>query len=137
MSVSIRKFIKEDIPYKVKWINDEENNRYLHYDLPLKEDKTILWFNTLKTRKNRADYTITFNDKPVGLIGVLNIDMEKKDAEYYICLGEKEFKGKGIARIATDLLVREIEYEYSLKSIYLYTEIENISAQKLFERFGF
>ncbi len=41
MNVKIRRFEEKDIPYKVKWINDERNNKYLHYDLPLTEEKNI------------------------------------------------------------------------------------------------
>lgn len=137
MNITIRSFQKEDIPYKVKWINDEENNQYLHYDLPLREDKTRLWFETLHDRVDRVDFTITYNTQPVGLIGLLNIDQKNKKAEYYICLGEQEFKGKGIANIATDLLIRESKIRYGLQKIYLYTEVDNIRAQHFFEKIGF
>jgi len=137
MEIKIRKFQQDDIPYKVKWINDAENNQFLHYDLPLREDKTLLWFNLIKDRADRADYTITNNDEPVGLIGLLNIDGKNRKAEYYITLGGGEFKGKGIAKRASDLLIKESYRTYKLKSIYLYTEVDNLTAQKLFERIGF
>ena len=137
MSTAIRHFKEEDIPYKVKWINDEKNNRYLHYELPLREDKTLQWFKSLKERRDRADYTITYNGEPVGIIGLLNIDFEKKNAEYYICVGEEKFKGKGIAKNATDLLIKESQRKFGLKKIYLYTEVDNIRAQKLFEKISF
>ncbi|MFS0645400.1 GNAT family N-acetyltransferase [Siminovitchia sp. 179-K 8D1 HS] len=137
MGISLRKFQESDIPYKVRWINDENNNKYLHYDLPLSEDKTMIWFKTLKGRNDRVDYTITYNGVPVGLIGLLNIDNKNKKAEYYICLGDEKYKGKGIASIATDLLIKIGYSELGLQKIYLYTEVENIKAQKLFEKVGF
>ena len=40
MKISIRKFESKDIPKKVEWINNSENNKYLHYDIPLKIEKT-------------------------------------------------------------------------------------------------
>ncbi|WP_326907815.1 GNAT family N-acetyltransferase [Sedimentibacter sp. MB31-C6] len=137
MEIMIRKFQEEDIPYKVKWINDEENNKFLHYDLPLRKDKTLLWFNSIKDRKDRADYTIILNDEPAGLIGLLNIDNKNRKAEYYITLGTAKYKGKGVATIASDLLIKESFNIYKLNKIYLYTEVENLHAQKLFERIGF
>ncbi|MED4689074.1 GNAT family protein [Peribacillus frigoritolerans] len=137
MNIAIRKFQEEDIHYKVKWINDENNNKYLHYDLPLREDKTLLWFKTLEGRNDRVDYTITFDGEPAGLIGLLNIDSKNKKAEYYICLGQEKFKGRGIASIATDLLIKIGYKEFGLQKIYLYTEVENTQAQKLFEKIGF
>ena len=137
MTIEIREFQLKDIPYKVKWINDERNNKYLHYDLPLREDKTVQWFQSLEGRDDRMDYTITFDGSPAGLIGLLNIDNEKKNAEYYICIGEERFKGKGVAQKSTELLIKEAHSKFRLKNIYLYTEVKNIRAQKLFEKCGF
>src|SRR5690625_7719301 len=94
MDIKLRKFKVEDIPYKVKWINDSENNQYLHYDLPLEEGKTLAWFNSIKTRSDRADYTITCNDEPVGIIGLLDIDENNKKAEYYITLGATRLRSE-------------------------------------------
>ena len=137
MNIAIRRFEEKDIPYKVKWINDEENNKYLHYDLPLREDKTLAWFRGLKNRTDRVDYTIICDGFPVGLIGLINIDRKKKEAEYYICLGEKDYKGKGIAQIASKILIDEAYREFKLNRLYLYTETGNIRAQRLFEKIGF
>lgn len=137
MCVAIRRFTEKDIPYKVKWINDEKNNKYLHYDLPLREDKTLVWFRNIKDRTDRADYTITYNDEPAGLIGLLNIDQKNKKAEYYICLGEERYKGRGIAYTASKLLIDIAYNQLGLKRIYLYTETGNIPAQRLFEKIGF
>ncbi|GGA20506.1 GNAT family N-acetyltransferase [Psychrobacillus lasiicapitis] len=137
MKIAIRKFQEEDIPYKVKWINDERNNKYLHYDLPLREDKTLQWFKSLEARDDRVDYTITYGGEPAGLIGLLNIKLKGMEAEYYICLGGDKFKGKGIASVATDLLIKTVYEELGLINIYLYTEVDNIRAQKLFEKNGF
>lgn len=137
MEIAIRKFQEVDIPYKVKWINDDNNNKYLHYDLPLREDKTLQWFKSLEGRNDRVDYTITHAGEPAGLIGLLNIDLNSKEAEFYICLGGEKFKGKGIAKVATDLIIKKAYKEIGLYKIYLYTEVDNVRAQKLFEKSGF
>lgn len=137
MEITIRRFQETDIPYKVKWINDDRNNKYLHYNLPLVEDKTLLWFDSVKDQLNRVDYTILIEGQPVGLIGLLNIDQKNRKAEYYIALGEDDFKGKGIAKKSSDLLIRETYQQYNLNKIYLYTEVENIPAQRLFDKIGF
>ena len=137
MKIEIRKFTEKDIPYKVKWINDVENNESLHYDLPLREDKTLLWYKSIEGREDRADYTITINNNPVGIIGLLNIDKKNQKAEYYVTLGEKEFKGKGIATEASKLLIRKCFSDFKLNKIYLYTETKNVTAQRLFEKIGF
>ncbi|GIQ71258.1 N-acetyltransferase [Xylanibacillus composti] len=135
--INIRKFEKRDIPFKVKWINDPAINKYLHYDLPLTEEKTEKWYETLEERHDRIDYTIFYQNKPVGIIGFLNIDKRNRKAEYYICIGESAYLGKGVALQATDLLIREANKTLGLEKIYLFTEIGNVRAQEFFRKVGF
>ena len=131
MQIRIRKFTKDDIKNKVKWINDPLNNKYLHYELPLEEHKTALWYEKNKDRTDRYDAVILADGIPVGLIGLLGIDHKNAKAEFYIALGEHDCKGKGIAAIASLLLLEYAFLELKLNKIYLYTERENIKAQKL------
>ncbi len=137
MNVSIRKFEEKDIPNKIKWINDSNNNKYLHYDLPLEYDKTLNWFINNKDRKDRIDAVIEVDGIPVGLIGLLSIDNKNSKAEYYITLGEPKYKGKGIAKLASKILLDYAFKKLGINKVYLFTEIENIKAQKLFEKIGF
>lgn len=137
MQVSIRKFRMEDIPYKVHWINDPANNTYLHYDLPLEEEKTRAWFATVCDRTDRYDAVIEADGVAVGLIGLLGIDRKNRKAELYIAMGESAYKGKGIAKTASLLLLEYAFCTLGLNKVYLYTETANVSAQKLFERVGF
>ena len=137
MRVTIRRFCREDIPDKVRWINDPENHRFLHYDLPLTIDKTEQWYGRASKDHSRYDAVIEADGVPCGLIGLLSIDHKNKKAEFYVTLGEAEYRGRGIACEATVLLLHYAFGTLDLNRIYLYTETENISAQKLFERAGF
>lgn len=134
--ITIRKFMQNDIENKIRWINNSENNKFLHYDLPLEYNKTLMWFEKNKDNINRYDGIIEYCKTPVGLIGLLNIDYKNKKAEYYITIGETNYKGKGIAYIASKKLIKFAFEELGLNKIYLYTEVENIAAQKLFDRLG-
>ena len=137
MKVAIRKFEKKDIPNKVKWINNPENNKYLHYDLPLEIEKTEKWFDNNKYRTDRFDAVIEMDNIPVGTIGLLSIDKKNNKAEFYIAMGETDHKGKGVAKRASLLVLKYGFEKLGLNKIYLFTEVENIAAQKLFERIGF
>lgn len=137
MDVSIRKFEEKDIPNKIKWINDSDNNEYLHYELPLKYDKTLNWFINNKDRKDRFDAVIEVEGVSVGLIGLLSIDKKNGKGEYYITLGEAKYKGKGIAKLASKILLEYAFEKLEINKVYLFTETENIKAQKLFEKIGF
>lgn len=137
MIVSIRKFEREDIPKKVEWINNSANNRFLHYDIPLKVEKTQKWFDSIKDRTDRFDAVIEADGVPCGTIGLLNIDQKNGKAEYYIAMGEVSLKGKGISTQASKLILDYGFKDLGLNRIYLFTETENIPAQRLFEKVGF
>ena len=134
--IKIRKFQVEDIPKKVSIINDSNNNKYLHYDLPLEEDKTKLWFNKVKDSVNRVDLTILYDNEIVGFIGLLNVDEKNKKAEYYICV-DSHYSGQGIGKTSTELLLQYAFSDIKLNKVYLYTEEDNQKAQFLFEKVGF
>lgn len=135
--ISLRPFTREDIPDKVRWINNPVNNRYLHYELPLRQEKTEEWFERIEHQPDRLDLVIEAGSTPVGLIGLLDLDASRRCAEYYICLGEPTCRGQGIAAHATRILLRHAFETLSLTRVYCYTETENHEAQILFERVGF
>lgn len=137
MNVTIRKFERSDIPNKVKWINDPANNRYLHYDLPLSVEKTEKWFDSHFGETTRYDAVIEVDGKAVGLIGLLAVDQKNRKAEYYISLGDPAYTGKGVAKEATRKLLRFAFEELGLNRVYLFTEVDNLNAQKMFEAVGF
>lgn len=137
MTVILRKFSEEDIENKIRWMNDSRNNQFLHYDFPLKYEKTHIWYEGIKDREDRYDAVIEVDKKPVGLIGLLSMDRKNRKAEYYISMGEPEFKGRGISTEASRLLLEHAFSDLGLKKIYLFTESENTAAQGLFRKVGF
>lgn len=137
MNVTIRKFERDDIPKKVEWINNPANNRFLHYDIPLEIAKTQKWFDSNTGRTDRFDAVIEVDGIPCGTIGLLSIDRKNSKAEYYIAMGETQLKGKGVSTWASKLILDYAFFELGLNRVYLFTETENVPAQKLFEKVGF
>mgnify|MGYP000100355553 CR=1 FL=1 len=134
--VILREFEEKDIPLKVEWINNPDNNKFLHYELPARVDKTINWFHQ-KDNTNRIDCTIEYNGIPVGVIGLLQIDRVNSKAEYYITIGETSYKGKGIATKATKAILDYGFNTLNLHKIYLTVDSENAIAKKLYKKTGF
>ncbi|MGM9661048.1 MAG: GNAT family N-acetyltransferase [Faecousia sp.] len=136
MDVSIREFKFEDIPLKIRWINDPENNYYLHYNIPLEYEATCAWFAN-KNNTIRYDCVILVNERPVGLIGLLAIDKINSKAEYYISMGEQAYKRKGVASRATKMILRYAFEELLLNKVYLNVDADNVAACSLYEKNGF
>ena len=137
VEISIRKFARKDIPKKVEWINNPENNQFLHYDIPISIEGTERWFDSHEGETTRYDAVIEADGSPIGTIGLLNVDQKNSKAEYYIAMGEVAYKGRGAAKEASSLILEYGFEKLGLNRIYLFTEVENVAAQKLFESVGF
>lgn len=134
--IQIRLFEESDIASKVEWINNPLNNEFLHYDIPLEYEKTLLWFKN-KNNSNRLDCVIVYKNVAVGLIGLLQIDQVNKKAEFYISMGDVSYKGKGIATQATKLLLKYAFENLNLNKVYLNVDEKNTIACHLYEKVGF
>ena len=121
----------------MEWINNPENNQFLHYDIPISVEGTEKWFDSHINDINRFDAVMEADGVPVGTIGLLSIDWKNSKAEYYVAMGETAYKGKGVAKEASRLILQYGFEKLGLNRIYLFTEIDNIAAQKLFEKVGF
>ena len=98
---------------------------------------TKKWHEKIKDNKNRYDAIIEYKGIPVGVIGLINIDKKFKKAEYYITLGEKEYKRKGIATIASKKLIEYGFKNLNVNKIWLCVDYDNLIARKLYEKIGF
>lgn len=134
--VSVRSFNEGDITNKICWINNAENNEFLHYDIPLTYEKTLHWYHN-KDNESRIDCVIEFDGVPVGLIGLLNISTVHRKAEFYICIGDTAVKRKGIATISTELILKYAFEEISLNKVFLNVDSKNVAACRLYEKIGF
>ncbi len=134
-SVNLRKFNENDIEKKIKWINDPKNNEFLHYNIPLNYENTLNWYIKNQNNPKRKDMIIEYNGIAVGVIGIINID--KKKGEYYITLGENEYKRKGISRKATDMILKYAFEQWNLEKVWLCVDEKNIAARNLYEKCGF
>jgi len=109
LELNIIPYNESYIPYKVKWLNDTNINKYLHYNLPIEEEDELNWFNRIINDTTRNDYVIEVIEDgiayPVGLIGLIHIDTNNKKAEFYISIGEHRYHKKGIAYRASIKLI--------------------------------
>lgn len=133
--VSLRDFNEDDIRLKIEWINNPNNNQYLHYDIPIEYEKTLCWFRE-KDNAHRIDCIIEYDGIPVGVIGLLSIDSVSRKAEYYITVGNTAYKRKGIATKATLLILEYAFEDLVLNKVYLTVDADNEIACRLYEKVG-
>lgn len=130
-----------DIPDKVKWYNDDEITKFMHYEEKFTIEKSLEWLKKIKNDTSRYENILKVKKDgqlvSIGIIGLFNIDLKNKKAGFYITIGNKEYQGKGLAKKATIKFLKHCFLKFDLEKIYLYTDSDNITAQKLYEKVGF
>ncbi|RKY10378.1 MAG: hypothetical protein DRP56_01180 [Planctomycetota bacterium] len=135
---NLREIRKEDLPLKVRWINDPKVHVNLHYDIPITLKKTTQWFERTQNDSSRLDLIIeTLTGTPVGLIGLLDISERDKTTEIYIAIGETEYWGKGAMLETESMLIEYVIRELNLYKILAQTRPANIGSIITMKKLGF
>lgn len=129
----IRKLKHSDLPIRVEWVNNPFVYKSMHFDVPITLDSTEIWYRRITDCTSRADMVFEQNGDLCAMGGFTSI---AKDAELYIFVNPN-LQGKGLGKIALSLLCNYGFYDLHLESIYLYTNGDNIAAQKIYESTGF
>lgn len=130
---------KEDLLKRVEWINDEGNHQKTSFDWPTSVAKTEKWFQNQLLDNSKINFTIfeKKQNRPVGMVGLLNLDRINLKAEFYITIGEKEYRGRGIAKESIELILEYSFNEINLNKIYLTTFESNLAAKNLYKKCNF
>ena len=74
---------------------------------------------------------------PIGITGLIDIDFRHLRGQFYITIGEEDYRGKRIPDESIPLVLNYGFNELGLNRIYLYTLNNNERARKVYERNGF
>lgn len=131
--------IRDHLSYREKWLNDQEVNRYLGHQVREGTDKLFhqKWFDKYEVDESRKIFLIELNGKPVGQVGLLDINPLDKNAGLYILIGEKKYWGKGIGSKAMEFILDYGFNKLNMHKIWLEVHARNKNAIKLYEKFGF
>lgn len=134
--MKIRKLRKEDLKYRVEWMNHPGVYTSMHFSLPITIEGTMSWFNKNIGSKQREDVVFLLNEKPIGMGGFTSIDNVISKAELYIFINPF-LQGKGLGSKALLLLCDYGFRTICLNRIYLEVNEDNSIARKLYEKNGF
>ena len=135
--VSIRNLCLEDENMIFQWISNSELRKMIGTrGIPTIESHNK-WFQSKLYDCSNETYVILIENVPVGIVGTNIIDVVNRNAEMYIYIGNKEYRGKGVSKIAVDLFISYLVEKYRLHKINARIFSFNMPSLKLFEKCGF
>jgi UDP-4-amino-4,6-dideoxy-N-acetyl-beta-L-altrosamine N-acetyltransferase len=137
--IKIRLHQEKDISYRVKWLNNPNVNKFIGNELGQKTSpkKEKEWFASYQKNKNKKFFTICNNTNPIGFMGLSNISKQNKNADLFIAIGEDEYRGKGVGKIAIEWIIDYGFNKLSLHKINLGVIEKNFPAVNLYKKLGF
>lgn len=140
--LNINEIHREDLPYIINWAKNKNITKYLHIDLPQNEQAANQWFARLQIDRTQDNFIINIvNDegykKPIGILGIYNIDEKNKKCEYYICIGDESFTRRGIAYRTSAEIIGNYFKTYNYNKIIASVDKDHLIGQKLAEKLGF
>jgi len=114
-SIQLKK-INSSYLEKIKNWRNLESIRNFNYQYTLLNMKNQHeWYSSLTTSHDQKMFIVLKNSKPIGICGLIHIDIENKNADVSIILGEHSLHGKGIGSIILEKLV-----EYGFRKLKLH-----------------
>lgn len=108
--VTLRPHSEKDIPWLMKWVNDQEIRKFIARSMPASEKNERDWLDRInKSENDLVALMIQFKGVPIGNIG-LDINWIERIGTVGILIGEKEYWGKGLG---TDASMALIEYAFN------------------------
>ncbi len=140
-TVYLRPADRTDIPLFVSWMNDWGTSRTLSMVAPISEPMEEAWFDQVNAGQGKDGYHFTAclvaDDRPIGTVGLFDLDLRNGNAGLGISIGRAEDRGKGYG---TDMLKALLWFGFAqlrLERIWLDVYDTNDGARRLYERIGF
>lgn len=139
MNISYETHSEEVIEQRVAWLSDPVVggwfNGYREHGTTLAAQRE--WFQGYNQDDKRDFYTIMADDRPIGVVGLTDIDLENQQAELFIMIGEADYRGKGIGQQAVKHIVRYAFETLGLHRVGLHVSANNVAAIACYRKAGF
>lgn len=137
MNVTIRPLQESDAYTSVKWRNDPEVFKYTGntYSHEITIDNELEWIKKVISNPNDYRCAILADGFYVGNIYLTGIN--GGEAGYHIFIGDRSYWGKGIAKLASEEIIKYGFTQLHLNCIKLRVKVANKRAYSLYHSLGF
>jgi len=135
MEVTLRDIQYEDVQIVKPWLTDKENAKFLDpfFQNESLRDEQLAFF---LMRRDRRIFLILYDDTPVGIMGLTNIDEINRSTEIWSLLGEKTYRKKGLITIGHILALKKAFQELGMLSVHAWV-VEGNYTISVCEKLGF
>lgn len=133
---TVERLSEEHLEFRVLWINNPSINKNMYFQVPVDIDSTVEWFKSASKNPTRIDVVFKFKNTLLAMGGLTNISERDKNAEFHLMVNP-DIQGKGIGERATIWLFNYGFSVLQLNKIYLYTNEDNVFANKLYDKLEF
>ncbi|MBN2534268.1 MAG: GNAT family N-acetyltransferase [Spirochaetales bacterium] len=117
---------KEHFPLIKKWMQNTDIHQWL--DPFFHRELTIREYSYFIKRKDKKTYIIEFDKQPIGVCGLVNIDLINNTAESWIAVVDHDSRSKGIPYIAGIELCRKAFFGFKYNSLIARIRDDNVSS---------
>ena len=139
--VYLRAQERSDVPIFVRWFNDSETLSFLSMRAPMSVPMEEAWFNHMVEQQGKDAYHFTMcrleDDKPIGTLGLFQVDTVNGNAGIGISIGEKQLWGQGYG---TDAMFALLDFGFGqlrLERMWLEVYDFNDRGRRSYEKCGF
>ena len=131
---------RELLPLYQRWINNLGTMRTLDLPpYPMTMEREQDWYERVSKAENDAPFTIYEREtlRPIGNIGLHEVDYRSRTASFGIIIGEPECRGKGYGTETTRLMLDYAFTALGLHNVMLIVFEFNVAGIKAYQKAGF
>lgn len=132
---------RADVPLFVAWFNDADVLRHLDMRAPMSVAMEETWFERMLAGQGKTDYHFVMcliaDRRPIGTVGLHDIQEDNGKAAFGIAIGETEEWGKGYGADALNAICDFGFGELRLERIELQVYAENERGRRAYLKAGF
>ena len=97
MNVKCLRLRESDLPMVMDWRMRPYITRYMNTDPQLTLDGQRRWFERLNSDDSQLHWVVTFDDNPIGMMNVVNIDRTNSRCSWGYYVAEREYRSLKLA----------------------------------------
>jgi len=102
-NIDLGDFEEKNLLKTFNWIKNKKFQKKFLFEKNISWNNHINWYENYTKDITQKIYTINVDGVYIGNVGLKNIDSLKNEAESWIYIGDKIFKGKGYAKSTYEL----------------------------------